>query len=134
VVESVLQKGVVYTGTENILGETYAVKYVPLKDRSGEVLGMWFVGMPKSNIGSKDSQILIMRIFNCCYFRIVRYIGLRIVNALCKEVFKRYRYHKVSFLESNSSGNKTQRKVVMLSLFLIGTFFLIWLLYRLHNR
>jgi len=37
VVESVLQKGVVYTGTENILGETYAVKYVPLKDRSGEV-------------------------------------------------------------------------------------------------
>jgi len=28
VVESVLQKGVVYTGTENILGETYAVKYV----------------------------------------------------------------------------------------------------------
>jgi len=87
---------------------------VPLKDRSGEVLGMWFVGMPKAywQQGQPDTY---HEDFNCCYFRIVRYIGLRIVNALCKEVLNDIDTHKVSFLESNSSGNKTQRKVVMLS-------------------
>lgn len=126
VVESVLQKGVVYTGTENILGETYAVKYVPLKDRSGEVLGMWFVGMPKSNIGSKDSQILIMRISIVVISVLCGILGCALLMLYVKKFLNDIDTHKVSFLESNSSGNKTQRKVVMLSLFLIGTFFLIW--------
>ncbi|GEM_PF-499036 len=126
VVESVLGKGIVYNGTENILGETYAVKYVPLKDSKGKVLGMWFVGMPKSNIGSKDSQIFTMRISIVVISVLCGILGCVLLMLYVKKFLNDIDTLKVSFLESNSNGNKTQRKVVSLSLFLIGTFFLIW--------
>jgi len=31
---------------------------VPLKDRSGEVLGMWFVGMPKAILAARTARYL----------------------------------------------------------------------------
>ncbi|GAE90818.1 cache domain-containing protein [Acetivibrio straminisolvens] len=126
VVESVLKSGNTYRGTEDILGEIYAVKYVPLKDNNGNVLGMWFVGMPKSNIGSKDSQIFIMRISIVVISVLCGILGCVLLMLYTKKFLNDIDTLKVSFLESNSTGDKTQRKVLMLSLFLIGTFFLIW--------
>jgi len=82
--------------------------------------------MPKSNIGSKDSQILIMRISIVVISVLCGILGCALLMLYVKKFLNDIDTHKVSFLESNSSGNKTQRKVVMLSLFLIGTFFLIW--------
>ncbi|ODM27855.1 cache domain-containing protein [Acetivibrio mesophilus] len=126
VTERVLKKGVAYEGTENVLGETYAVKYVPIKDNAGKVLGIWFVGMPKTNIGSKDSQIFTMRISIVVISILCGILGCLLLMLYTKKFLNDIDTLKVSFLESNSKGNKTQRKVLMLSLFLIGTFFLIW--------
>lgn len=126
VAESILSKGTAYEGTENIFGGTYAVKYVPIKDNAGKVIGIWYVGMPKSNIGSTDSQIFTMRASIVVISILCGILGCVLLMLYVRKFLNNIDTLKVSFLESNSKTDKTQRKVLMLSLFLIGTFFLIW--------
>ncbi|MFZ5987716.1 MAG: cache domain-containing protein [Bacillota bacterium] len=126
VAEIVLKKGVAYEGTETILGENYAVKYVPIKDNAGKVIGMWFVGMPKSHAGSQGSNILAMRASIVVFSIICGIIGCLILMLYSRRFLNDIDTLKVSFLETASSSNKTQRKVLLLSIFLISTFLMIW--------
>ena len=43
--EEVLTKGVPYLGTADILGKSAQTYYIPIKDTSGTIVGMWFVGV-----------------------------------------------------------------------------------------
>ncbi len=45
VIEAVLNKGEAYQGTASILGKNADTYYVPLLDKDGSPIGMWFVGI-----------------------------------------------------------------------------------------
>jgi methyl-accepting chemotaxis protein len=44
VINTVLHDGKVYNGEAIVAGKTCKTKYKPLKDRNGDIVGMWFVG------------------------------------------------------------------------------------------
>lgn len=50
VVNIVLSQGKTYEGVLNLLGKNYFTKYTPLKDKSGNVIGMFFVGIEQNYI------------------------------------------------------------------------------------
>lgn len=50
VVEEVLKSGNTYKGTANVAGKKCQTMYMPLKDKDGNVIGMWFAGIEESII------------------------------------------------------------------------------------
>lgn len=50
VAQLVLKEGKDYIGEADILGTTYNVKYIPIKNDNNEIIGMWFVGVDKGEI------------------------------------------------------------------------------------
>jgi sensor histidine kinase regulating citrate/malate metabolism len=124
--QSVLKKGVAYKGTENILGGKYNVKYVPIKDSEGKAIGVWFVGVPKSYVGSQGNKILQMSASIVVISIICGILGCLILMLYSKRYLKDIDTLKVSFLGSNPDNNKIQRKVLRMSALLIGTFVVIW--------
>ncbi len=49
VADQVLKEGQVYLGQANVVGHTYQAAYMPIKDSSGKVIGIWYVGAPDAN-------------------------------------------------------------------------------------
>ncbi|MDR3641778.1 MAG: methyl-accepting chemotaxis protein [Humidesulfovibrio sp.] len=47
VIETVLQKGEIFHSTNTVLGKTYETAYWPIKDASGKVEGMFFIGLDR---------------------------------------------------------------------------------------
>ncbi len=47
VAEEVLKKGNIYIGTANVVGVNYQTAYKPLRDETGQVIGMWYIGISK---------------------------------------------------------------------------------------
>ena len=58
VIEQVLGKGEVYTGSADILGKSAQTYYVPIKDSNGAVIGMWFVGVYTDHIKDKINNAI----------------------------------------------------------------------------
>lgn len=50
VAEAVLAQGRDFAGHATVVGSPYQASYLPLKDASGKVLGMFFVGIPRATI------------------------------------------------------------------------------------
>lgn len=123
---SVLGKGVAYEGTEDILGKKYAVKYVPIKDKDGKIIGMWSVAVLKESVGNQGAQILAMRASIVVISVLCGLIGCVILMLYAKKFLVDIDTLKVTFLGGNSNTNKTQQRVLKMSLFLICTFFVIW--------
>lgn len=49
VAQKVLNEGQVYLGQANVVGYTYQAAYMPIKDSSGKIIGMWYVGAPDAD-------------------------------------------------------------------------------------
>ena len=64
--------------------------------------------------------------FHYCGFHTVRYFGCIILLLYSKKYLSDIDTLKVSFIETDSGGDKTQKKVLMMSLLLTVTFFMIW--------
>lgn len=61
VIDTVLNKGEAYLGTADILGKSASTYYVPLRDKDGNVIGMWFVGVYKELLATDiDSTMWII--------------------------------------------------------------------------
>ncbi len=58
IAEQVLQRHQPYEGIADVVGTPYQAHYRPLKDSQGEVVGMWFVGIPRA---TADQQIQVMK-------------------------------------------------------------------------
>jgi len=58
VIEAVLNKGEVYLGTADILGTSAQTYYAPIKDTSGQIVGMWFVGIYTNVVNEKIDVIM----------------------------------------------------------------------------
>lgn len=126
VAESVLKNGETYEGTENIQDEAYAAKYLPIKDKMGQVIGIWFVGIPKSDVESQGGKIFEMMASIVVISILCGIIGCVILVLYSKKYLKDIDTLKVSFLGSNSNSKNAQQKVLTMSLLLIGTFIVIW--------
>ena len=50
VINEVLKGGNAYTGRAEVLGEPFDCAYSPIKDTSGKVIGMLFVGLPSKSL------------------------------------------------------------------------------------
>ncbi|KOO51504.1 chemotaxis protein [Viridibacillus arvi] len=61
VVDQVLKKGSTYVGVADVVGEKYVTVYQPIKDTSGKVIGMWFIGEPITKI-NEITQSLVLKI------------------------------------------------------------------------
>ncbi|MDQ2086858.1 cache domain-containing protein [Herbivorax sp. ANBcel31] len=126
VVESIFGNGVSYEGEESILGERHAVKYVPIIDNEGEIVGIWSVSMPKTYVGNQAEQIFAMRASIVVVSILCGLLGCMILLLYSKRYLSDIDTLNVSFIEPDSDSNKAQKKVLMMSVLLIGTFFLIW--------
>lgn len=49
VIGKVLQKGEMYLGAADVVGNTYQTAYTPIRDANGEVIGMFYVGAPDAD-------------------------------------------------------------------------------------
>jgi len=58
VYDAVINKGQTYYGTANVVGKKYITAYEPIKDASGDIIGILFVGVEEaSTIGLLQDQI-----------------------------------------------------------------------------
>ncbi len=63
IVSTVLEKGKQYVGQNSIQGKAHLVLYMPLKDRSGETRGMYFIGRPTDSIRSLAGELYRVQAF-----------------------------------------------------------------------
>jgi len=59
VYDAVLRDGKSYRGQADILGKPYFVAYDPIKDASGQVLGVLYVGIPQADFMAAVNQMLL---------------------------------------------------------------------------
>lgn len=59
VIETVVAKGNEFVGNTTVLNRHFKAIYIPLKDKSGSNIGMFFVGMDKKIIDSQVNEILL---------------------------------------------------------------------------
>lgn len=61
----VLKKGENYIGTANILGAPYSTSYMPMRNGSDEIIGVFFAGMPLASVNAniaKNIEISILAV------------------------------------------------------------------------
>lgn len=83
----VLNSGQEYVGEATILGNLYQAKYIPIKDASDKVVGIWFVGVDKASI-NKTISILMLKIIAINIAVLILSITLVVVfvNSLKKNI------------------------------------------------
>lgn len=59
VANTVLVKGEPFIGEANVNGVIHQSKYIPLKDNSGKIIGMFFVGIEKATITSQIGRLML---------------------------------------------------------------------------
>ncbi|MDP4182626.1 MAG: methyl-accepting chemotaxis protein [Bacillota bacterium] len=62
VVDTVLNKGIEYKGEVDVVGKKCETRYLPLKDKNGKIVGMFFVGVEKSVLKSMVGRVSNMLI------------------------------------------------------------------------
>ncbi|MFT9847026.1 methyl-accepting chemotaxis protein [Aneurinibacillus sp. REN35] len=67
--QTVLREGVPYYGNADVVGTNYHAMYEPIKDTAGQVIGIWFVGVPDApyvalakSIGTKIILVVVVEL------------------------------------------------------------------------
>ncbi|MCG3084420.1 methyl-accepting chemotaxis protein [Anoxybacillus kestanbolensis] len=88
VVQQVIEKQNRYIGEANVLGEPYVTSYLPIKNAHDEVIGMFFIGMPKQIVNQEIDHVIVKVIAISALFVIVGviayhlFISVRIMKPL----------------------------------------------------
>ncbi|HBI05263.1 MAG TPA: methyl-accepting chemotaxis protein [Paenibacillaceae bacterium] len=56
----VLKKGEIYTGEADILGESYQAAYMPIKDQSGKIIGIWSVATTQEFVNNTITSVMFV--------------------------------------------------------------------------
>lgn len=81
VYDEVINKGQTYYGTANVVGKNYITAYEPIKDASGNVIGILFVGVDEaSTIGLLEEQIRQKKIGEHGYMYILNSKGTLLLH------------------------------------------------------
>ena len=59
IITTVLQEGKSFSGYAEVLGNRYLSAYKPLKDQSGQVVGMLFMGIPTKELDEIQSSFIV---------------------------------------------------------------------------
>ena len=83
IIDAVLKKGEVYYTHNTILGVDYNSAYWPVKDANNQIIGMWFVGMPMSDLQKLEHEAVDKAILVACGLLVVQLtlsviLGLRV--------------------------------------------------------
>lgn len=103
VIEKVLKNGGEYTGDIKILEKPYKVKYMPLKDSSGAIVGMLFIGIEQSIINKQINSLMFIVIIITLIIAILS----TIVMILFTEGIIKPLKLTISHLETISKGDLT---------------------------
>ncbi|HOI74162.1 MAG TPA: methyl-accepting chemotaxis protein [Syntrophales bacterium] len=83
VVETVLRKGQPYTGKANVVGTWYQTAYEPIRNGSGDVVGMFYVGVPDTRYNQVVYDIVVkVAIFGAVSLLIVFVLGFLVVRSI----------------------------------------------------
>lgn len=106
--KTVLADGKEYLGETTINGHTYIAKYIPLKDKNKNIIGMWFVGIDKAVIAKKiantDLVILIATLM-------IILLSIFVINLFVNRILKNVNL-LIKNLKIISSGDLTQNCVI----------------------
>ena len=103
VINTVLKKGETFTGKAKVLGNDTMTQYSPIKDASGNIIGMWFVGVDSSVISQSIFKIIS---FSGVVLLLMMAIGILIFSKLGSVIVKSI--HKFNnHLSVLSSGDFT---------------------------
>jgi PAS domain S-box-containing protein len=81
VYDVVITKGQTYYGTADVVGKKYVVAYEPIKNTSGEIIGILFVGVPEDNVyGPLKKEILGTKIGANGYVYVMNSNGLVLLH------------------------------------------------------
>lgn len=78
VIKTVVDKGTEYVGTATVLNKPYKTIYIPIKDKDGSNIGMFFVGIEKKVIDSQVNDIL---------FKVLRFTLILILASIIGMMF-----------------------------------------------
>lgn len=78
--EQVLKKGQIYIGQADVVGTPYLTAYEPIKNTEGEIIGIWYVGVPATPYNDlvKDfrvKMIIFSFLFIACGVLISLFVG-----------------------------------------------------------
>lgn len=100
----VLKEGKTYKGEAEILNSTYEAEYYPIKDKNGNNIGIWFVGVEKSTIKHQIYNLMkIIALFTCTIVA----ISIFIVNLFTNRIDKNIKII-LDYLRTISQGNLMQ--------------------------
>ncbi|GKU23495.1 methyl-accepting chemotaxis protein [Clostridium folliculivorans] len=85
VIQKVIKDGNSYIGRVNIQGIDVQANYVPLKDKDGNVIGMWFVGIAQEDV---QKELTAMAIYIGGFSIAVIIIGVFIAFGIAKYITK----------------------------------------------
>lgn len=81
--EVVLNQGKEFVGKADILGEIYYTKYIPIRDKSNKVIGIWFVGVSNDYINESVFKVdMIIAIISLIFIVFGVLIAIFIVNGI----------------------------------------------------
>lgn len=63
VAETVLKQGKPYFGVADIVGAKYMTAYKPIRDNNGNVIGIWYVGVPMEKVNAEQKEIIKRQIW-----------------------------------------------------------------------
>ena len=67
-----IREGKAFYGVVDILGKPYMTGYEPMRTKSGEVLGIWYVGYPLAALGELGAQLAGIKILNHGFVALLR--------------------------------------------------------------
>lgn len=89
VIDEVLNKGETHLGKADILGKSANTYYVPLKDKDGNIIGMWFVGVYADLLSSDKNNTMLIIFVNSIVLLVIGTIVSYIVgNNITKGIKK----------------------------------------------
>lgn len=86
VIQKVLKDGKSYSGIAKVVGKNVLTYYEPIRDSSGQIIGMWFSGIEKTTV---DSEITNIVTYIAVIMVVVLIIGL-LVTLLISKIYQHH--------------------------------------------
>ncbi len=94
VTERVIKQGQEFIGEANVLGKPHEARYVPIKDKNGNILGMFFMGVPKEQALVQTNKlkkqigimVLIILLITLAFTYRITYVITGSINKILKSL------------------------------------------------
>ncbi len=105
VVERVLKKGESFQGEVSLAGTTYETHYIPLKNKDGAIIGMWFTGISKAKVDAQIFSMMRTTVFIILFMLLVGFVVAFVISTRIAKAIETLVVH----LESMARQDFTDR-------------------------